>query len=111
MTNPPTPAPATEAPWNMIVMRLIAFGRCSRGTSVAVSDWRAGASNVPNAADSAAREDTGHRPLQSRLVLYGGCRGRRGPAGPPVGGEPRAARARKPAQPPPTAPPVSTPAT
>jgi len=39
--------------WNMIVLRLIAFGRCSRGTRFGISDWRAGPSNEVAAEPSA----------------------------------------------------------
>ena len=38
----------------MIVFRLIAFGRCSRGTSVGTSAPRAGRSKAPTAEPSAA---------------------------------------------------------
>src|SRR5215204_4757191 len=34
ISKPPSDGPATDAVWNMIVFRLIAFGRCSRGTRV-----------------------------------------------------------------------------
>ncbi len=50
----------TDAVWNMIVLRLMAFGRCSRGTSIGTSAWRAGRSKVPTAAPSAASAYTGH---------------------------------------------------
>ena len=48
------PGRRTDAVWNMIVLRLIAFGRCSRGTSVGTSACRAGRSKAPTAAPSAA---------------------------------------------------------
>ena len=51
---PPIAGPATEAIWNMIVLSVIALGRCSRGTRFGISDWRAGPSNEPNADPSAA---------------------------------------------------------
>src|SRR5205085_12099078 len=56
---PPSEGPATEAVWNMIVLRLIAFGRCSRGTSVGTSALRAGRSNAPTADATAASAYTG----------------------------------------------------
>ena len=43
----------------MIVLRLIAFGRSSRGTRFGIRDWRAGPSNANAAPDSAARRYTG----------------------------------------------------
>src|SRR6478672_5075625 len=52
---PPSDGPTTDAVWNMIVLRLIALGRCSRGTSDGTSALRAGRSNAPTAAPSAAR--------------------------------------------------------
>ena len=54
MTRPPSAGPTTEATWNMIVLRLIAFGRCSRGTRFGTSDWRAGRSKAPAAELAAA---------------------------------------------------------
>ena len=54
ITRPPSAGPSTEAAWNMMVLRLIAFGRCSRGTRFGISDCRAGPSNDPNAELSAA---------------------------------------------------------
>ena len=39
----------TDAIWIMMLFRLIAFGRCSRGTRFGVSAWRAGTSNAPAA--------------------------------------------------------------
>src|SRR5690242_6388903 len=33
ISTPPSDGPITEAVWNMMVLRLMAFGRCSRGTS------------------------------------------------------------------------------
>ncbi len=52
--SPPSDGPTTEAVWNMIVLRLIALGRCSRGTSVGTSAPRAGKSKAPTAEPSAA---------------------------------------------------------
>ena len=46
--------PATDATCSMMAYRLIAFGRCSRGTSVGSMAWRAGPSNAPATAPSAA---------------------------------------------------------
>ena len=54
ISSPPSDGPTTDAVWNMIVFRLIAFGRCSRGTSVGTSALRAGRSNAPTAEPSAA---------------------------------------------------------
>ena len=54
MTMPPIAGPATDATCNMMAFRLIALGRCSRGTSVGISDCRAGLSNAPAAAPIAA---------------------------------------------------------
>ena len=34
MSSPPIAGPATDAAWIMIVFKLMAFGRCSRGTSI-----------------------------------------------------------------------------
>ena len=34
---PPIDGPITDAVWNMIVLRLMAFGRCLRGTSIGTS--------------------------------------------------------------------------
>jgi len=45
---------AGAATWNIMALRLMAFGRCSRGTSVGTSAWRAGRSKVPTEAPSAA---------------------------------------------------------
>ncbi len=49
--------PATEAIWTMTVFRLIAFGRCSRGTSIGTSACRAGGSKArrPRRAPTARR--------------------------------------------------------
>ena len=47
--RPPSAGPSTDAIWNIIELRLIAFARCSRGTRVGISDWRAGPSNEPKA--------------------------------------------------------------
>jgi hypothetical protein len=44
----------------MIVFRLIAFGRSSRGTRLGTSDWRAGRSNAPTAELRAASAYTGN---------------------------------------------------
>ncbi len=49
ITTPPSAGPATEATCTMIVFKVMAFGRCSRGTRLGVSDWRAGRSNAPAA--------------------------------------------------------------
>ena len=54
ITSPPSAGPTTDAVWNMIVLRLIAPGRCSRGTSVGMSELRAGLSNAPKPAPAAA---------------------------------------------------------
>ena len=54
ITSPPSAGPATEAVWNMMVLRLIALGRWSRGTRLGISDWRAGPSKAPNAEPAAA---------------------------------------------------------
>ena len=40
MRSPPSDGPTTDAVWNMMVLRLIAFGRCSRGTRVGTSALR-----------------------------------------------------------------------
>ena len=53
ITSPPSDGPSTHAIWNMIVFRLIAFGRCSRGTRFGINDWRAGPSNDAAAEPSA----------------------------------------------------------
>ena len=55
ISRPPSAGPSTDAVWNMIVLRLIAFGRCSRGTSVGSSACRDGRSNALTAAPIAAR--------------------------------------------------------
>ena len=49
MTMPPSAGPVTAATWNMIVLRLSAFARCSRGTRLGTSAWRAGRSKAPAA--------------------------------------------------------------
>ena len=54
ISTPPSEGPTTDAVWNMIVLRLIAFGRCSRGTSDGTSALRAGRSKAPTAEASAA---------------------------------------------------------
>ena len=55
MTMPPSAGPSTCAVCCMIVLRLMAFGRSSRGTRLGTSDCRAGRSNAPTAEPSAAR--------------------------------------------------------
>lgn len=54
--TPPSAGPTTAAVWNMMVFRAMAFGRCSRGTSVGTSACRAGKSKAPTAAPSAANK-------------------------------------------------------
>ena len=54
MTRPAIDGPTTDAAWKTIVFRLSALGRCSRGTRLGISDWRAGASNADAADVSAA---------------------------------------------------------
>ena len=54
ITSPPIAGPATEANWNMIAFKVMAFGRCSRGTSMGTRACRAGRSKVLTAAPSAA---------------------------------------------------------
>ena len=51
---PPSAGPTTDAVSNMMLLSAIAFGRSLRGTSVGISDWRAGASNDPKAEPAAA---------------------------------------------------------
>jgi hypothetical protein len=53
-TMPAADGPATAATWNMMVFRLMAFARCSRGTRFGMSAWRAGPSKAPAAELSAA---------------------------------------------------------
>ena len=50
ITSPPIAGPVTDAVCSMMLFKLIAFGRCSRGTSFGVSAWRAGRSKAPAAA-------------------------------------------------------------
>ena len=47
---PPIEGPTTSAVCSMMLLRLMALGRCSRGTSIGMSDWRAGRSNAAAAA-------------------------------------------------------------
>ena len=54
MSRPPIEGPRTEATWIMIALKLIAFGRCSRGTRLGMRDCRAGPSNELAAELSAA---------------------------------------------------------
>ena len=54
MSRPPTAGPATDAAWIMMVFRLMAFGRCSRGTSIGTRACRAGGSKAPIVALSPA---------------------------------------------------------
>ena len=49
-TSPPIAGPATDAVCSMMLFRVMAFGRCSRGTRFGTSAWRAGRSNAPAAA-------------------------------------------------------------
>src|SRR5262252_6288985 len=60
MTIPPSDGPTTEANWNIMAFRLIAFGRCSRGTSVGTSACRAGRSKVLIDAPIAVSTKSGH---------------------------------------------------
>jgi hypothetical protein len=60
MTTPPSAGPATAALCITIALRLIALGRCSRGTSVGRSDCRAGRSKALTAPPSAASAYRGH---------------------------------------------------
>ena len=68
MRTPPSDGPTTDAVWNMIVFRLMAFGRSSRGTSVGTSACRAGMSKAPTAAPSAASTYIGHTVVRPRNV-------------------------------------------
>jgi len=54
ISTPPAAGPTTDAVWNMIALRLIAFGRSAAGTSVGINACRAGLSKVPKAAPAAA---------------------------------------------------------
>ena len=54
MTIPPSAGPITAATWNMIVLSVSALARCSRGTRLGVSAWRAGRSKAPAAELAAA---------------------------------------------------------
>ena len=56
---PPSAGPSTCAVCCMIVLRLMAFGRSSRGTRLGTSDCRAGRSNAP---DGRAQAPPGHTP-------------------------------------------------
>src|SRR5919206_421578 len=52
----------------MMVLRLMAFGRCSRGTSIGMSACRAGRSNAPTADPRPARKYNGHSVASPRKV-------------------------------------------
>ena len=54
ITRPARVGPATEANWNIRVLSPIALARCSRGTRLGMSAWRAGPSNEAAAEDNAA---------------------------------------------------------
>ena len=65
---PARDGPATDAVCIIVVLRLMAFGRCSRGTSVGTSACRAGRSNALTAEANAASAYTGHGPVKPRKV-------------------------------------------
>ena len=54
ITRPASVGPATEANWNIRVLSPIALARCSRGTRLGMSAWRAGPSKQDAAEDNAA---------------------------------------------------------
>src|ERR1043166_6089010 len=66
ITRPARVGPATEANWNTSVLSPMALARCSRGTRLGMSAWRAGPSK------EAADDDTGqHRERDDRHDLDG----------------------------------------
>src|SRR6185436_17849877 len=68
ITIPASDGPTIDDAWNMIVLRLIALDRCSRGTRLGTSACRAGASNAPTAETSAASRYSGQTALSPEKV-------------------------------------------
>ena len=81
ISTPPSDGPTTDAVWNMMVLRLIAFGRCSRGTRLGTSALRAGRSKAPTA--DADRREHIDRPDDGDAAERRSRRDRQRPSSPP----------------------------